>query len=86
MHTVELLQEAIGLAERLGYTVRQEWLAGAEGGACELKGRKYLFLDVSASPLDQLDQVLQSLRKEPISPSLPLPDPLADLLGLRKSA
>ena len=86
MHTVELLQEAIGLAERLGYTVRQEWLAGAEGGACELKGRKYLFLDVSASPLDQLDQVLQSLRKEPISPSLPLPGPLADLLGLRKSA
>ena len=86
MHTVELLQQAIRLAERLGYTVRQEWLAGAEGGACELKGRKYLFLDLSAGPMDQLDQVLHSLRREPISPSLPVPAPLQDLLGLRKSA
>lgn len=85
MHTVELLQQAIALAERLGYTVRQEWLTDAAGGACELKGRKYLFLDLSASPLDQLDQVLQSLRREPINPSLPLPAPLAELL-LRKSA
>jgi hypothetical protein len=86
MHTVELLKQAIRLAERLGYTVRQEWLDGAEGGYCELRGRKYLFLDPSASPMDQLDQVAQSLRKEPINPSLPVPAPLQELLGLRKSA
>lgn len=65
MHTIERLQEAIRQAERQGYTVRQEWLAGSNGGACEIKGRKYLFLDVAASPMDQLDQILQSLHNTP---------------------
>ena len=52
MHTVELLAEALNLAGRLGYEVRQEWLAGNGGGACELKGRKILFLDLALGPAD----------------------------------
>jgi hypothetical protein len=86
MHTVELLKQALRCAEQLGYTVRQEWLAGAGGGACEIKGRKYLFLDLTAGPADQLDQVVEALRQEPQLPSLPLGRELGDLLALRKSA
>ena len=33
MHTVEMLDQALDLAGRLGYTVRQEWLAGGGGAA-----------------------------------------------------
>jgi hypothetical protein len=86
MHTVELLKQALRYAEQLGYTVRQEWLGGAGGGACEIKGRKYLFLDLTAGPADQLDQVVDALRKEPPSPSLPMGPELGELLALRKSA
>lgn len=86
MHTVELLEQAVRTARQLGYTVRQEWLGGAGGGACEVRGRKFLFLDVTASPVDQLDQVLDALRKELPMPSLPVCRELAELLSLRKSA
>jgi hypothetical protein len=86
MHTVELLKHAVGHAQQLGYTVRQEWLGGAGGGACEVQGRKFLFLDVTASPRDQLDQVVDALRSEPSVRSLPLCRELDDLLTLRKSA
>ncbi|MHB1033552.1 MAG: hypothetical protein ACYC35_01475 [Pirellulales bacterium] len=63
-HTVELLDEAIDLAKRLGFTVREEWLGGHGGGACEIKGRKCLFLDLALSPVEQLDQVAEALRAE----------------------
>lgn len=86
MHTVELLDEAISLAERLGYRVRQEWLGGNGGGGCELKGCKWLFLDLALDPTDQLDQVLDTLRREPLAPTLPIPPELQKLLALRKIA
>ncbi len=64
MSTVELLEQALALAKRLGYAVRQEWLGGSGGGACEIKGKKLLFLDLAETPLDHLDQVLELLRRE----------------------
>ena len=85
MHTVELLEEAIGLAERAGYKVRQEWLSGS-GGGCEVKGQKWIFLDLAAGPLDQLEQVVQTLRRDPDAISLPMPHPVRELLAVRKSA
>jgi hypothetical protein len=86
MHTVELLQQAVEHAQRLGYVVRQEWLDGAGGGACQLKGRKLLFLDLALGPVDQLDQVLNALRHDPQTPTLPIPPELCPLLDLRKTA
>ena len=47
MHTVELLQEAVDTARRLGYEVRQDWLGGNGGGHCLVRGRKWLLLDVA---------------------------------------
>jgi hypothetical protein len=86
MHTVELLAEALNLAGRLGYEVRQEWLGGNGGGACELKGRKILFLDLALGPADQLEMVVSALRGEPDALRLPMARELRETLAVRKTA
>ena len=68
MTTVELLQDAIRSAHRLGYQVRHEWLGGSGGGGCEIKGQKWLFVDLALTPIDQLEQVLETLRREQAVP------------------
>jgi len=86
MHTVEILEEALNLATRLGYTVRQEWLAGSGGGGCELKGRKLFFLDLDLGPDGQLEQVLDTLRRESDAAKLAMPHELRELLKMRQVA
>ncbi|MEI8376405.1 MAG: hypothetical protein WCJ35_26605 [Planctomycetota bacterium] len=86
MHTVVLIAHALNLAERLGYVIRQEWLEGSGGGGCELRGRKFLFVDLATSPADQLEMVLGVLRGEPRVAELSMPQELRDILRLRKSA
>ena len=57
---VELLEQAIRLAWKHGYNVRQEHLDGT-GGGCEFGGKKWIFVDLSLPHLDQLDQVRTAL-------------------------
>jgi hypothetical protein len=64
MHTVELLQEAMDVARRLGYEVRQDWLGGDGGGHCIVRGRKWLLLDVAQTVEEQLNVVAEALRGE----------------------
>ncbi|HVA50396.1 MAG TPA: hypothetical protein VNH11_28850 [Pirellulales bacterium] len=85
MHTVELLEEALGAARALGYRVRQEWLDGA-GGDCEIMGRKHLFLDLALSVQERLQIVLTALAREDGVSRLPLSAPLRRLLGLSRAA
>jgi len=80
MHTIELTEQALDLCQKLGYEIRQEWLGGDCGGGCEIKGRKVLFLDLALGPVDQLDQVLETLRHDPKASSLPMPHQLRGLL------
>lgn len=63
MHTVELLDEAIALARRLGYTVRLEALDG-HAGSCVVAGRKLLLVDLAAGPAERLETVLDALRED----------------------
>jgi hypothetical protein len=86
MHTVEILEQALDLASRLGYTIRQESLAGNGGGGCELKGRKLFFLDLDLAPDEQLEQVLHTLRREPEAVNLPMPHELRERLKVRRIA
>ena len=86
MHTVVVLAHALNVAERLGYVIRQEWLEGNGGGGCELRGRKFLFIDLATSPADQFEMVLAVLRREPRTGELSMPQELRDLLRLRKIA
>ncbi len=65
MHTVELLEQSLELAEQLGYKIRQEWLGGTGGGACEFSGQKWIFVDLALNTVEQLDQVSSALRDDP---------------------
>jgi hypothetical protein len=85
MHTVEMLEHSLDLATQLGYTIRQESLAGG-GGSCEIRGRKLFFLDLDLGPDEQLERVLDTLRREPEAVNLPMPQELRELLKVRKVA
>jgi hypothetical protein len=81
MHTtVSLVAQAVTVAQRLGYEVRQEWLGGKGGGRCELRGRKLLFLDLAQGPAEQLEGLLGTLRLEPGALGVPMPHSLSVLL------
>jgi hypothetical protein len=62
MHTIEKLERAIAEAVQRGYDVRMEPLGGASGGLCEFGKRRWIFVDVTASVAEQLEQVLSALR------------------------
>jgi hypothetical protein len=89
MHTVELLEQALDLAERSGIVVRQDWFAGGPAGCCQVKGRQWLLLDLALSPAEQLEQVLQALasvdKVDEVDAAATNPQ-LQKLLSLRKAA
>ncbi len=86
MHTVELLEEAIALAMQSGFKIRQEWFGGSAAGACELKGQKWIFIDLALSPREQLDQVMGALHGLEGSPELTMSLPLRTMLETRRAA
>jgi hypothetical protein len=87
MHTVELMEQAVDVAERLGYTIRQEWLGGAGGGGvCEFGGQKWIFVDIALNAVEQLDQLANALQQDPGIYLLELSTPLQQLLGVRRAA
>jgi hypothetical protein len=86
MHTVELLQEALETARRLGYEIRQDWLGGDGGGHCLVRGRRLLLLDVAQSPDEQLDVVIEALRGESRMASLKISRSMAERLEQRAVA
>lgn len=81
MHTVELLEEALGAAKRLGYSLRQEWLGGAGGGACEIGRKKWLFIDLAQNQTEQLGMVIETLREEEVIAQMQLSPELRGLIG-----
>ena len=70
MHTVEKLERAIAEAVQRGYEVRMEPLGGASGGLCEFGKRRWIFVDMTASVAEQLEQVLSALRTEAKKPEI----------------
>ena len=86
MHTVQLLSQTLEVAESLGYGVRHEWLGGGMGGACEIAGRRWLFVDLALNPVEQLDQVVRALKRDPGVHTLPLPAHLRQLFDLPRAA
>jgi hypothetical protein len=86
MHTVEMLERLKELAEQAGYTIRHEWLGGSGGGKCEFAGRKWIFVDLSLSVVEQLDQVAAALKDDPAVWLLDLPVPVTRALGRRMAA
>ncbi|QDV24995.1 hypothetical protein [Aureliella helgolandensis] len=62
MHSVDVLEEALELARQSGFEVRHEWLGEATGGACRIGSRRLLFVDLSLTADEQLQQVVTALR------------------------
>jgi hypothetical protein len=86
MHTVELLEDALRTAERLGYRTRQEWLGGTGGGACEFAGQRWIFVDLALTAIEQLEQVTDALRNDPAIYVAELSPSLRAQLGIRAAA
>lgn len=86
MHTVELLDEAVALAIECGFGVRQEWFGGCRAGACEIKGHRWIFIDLALTPREQLEQVLEALREFAEFPQSSLSPQLRALLKVRRAA
>ncbi len=86
MHTVEVLDRALTVAESLSYRIRHEWLGGSGGGACEFAGRKWIFVDLALTVTEQLDQVLEALRSEPAIHTVSMPAEIRRLLDRKLAA
>jgi len=86
MHTADLLDEALAIAIDLGYQLRQEWLGGEGGGACEVHGQRLLFIDLAQSPAELLETVATALENDPQLAQVSMSEPLRRLLVRRKSA
>jgi hypothetical protein len=61
MSTTAPLDAALESARQQGFRIRCEWLGGAGGGACELRGERWLFVDLALDPGEQLEIVLAAL-------------------------
>ncbi|MFO0897931.1 MAG: hypothetical protein U0836_10955 [Pirellulales bacterium] len=61
MHIAAQLEAALEQARRQGFRLRSEWLGGAGGGACEIRGERWLFVDLALEPSEQLELVLAAL-------------------------
>lgn len=88
MRTVEKLEELTALAERMGYQIRYEPLAGAGGGVCEFGGKQWLFVDLNLNVAERLDLITESLRDDPSLPISELSEELRAHFGFlnRRSA
>ena len=86
MHTAQLLSHAIGLARRVGYSVREEALEGAGGGHCVIRDQKWLLLDLTQTHQEQFNDVLDALRCETSLDWSAVPEGLIDYLRVPRAA
>jgi hypothetical protein len=61
MNTIDRLESVLRAARAAGFQVRHEWLGGQGCAACELHGRKLLFVDLALDPVEQLQQIAEAL-------------------------
>ena len=59
------LRALLEIAERLGLQVRRVPLGGDGGGLCMVKGKRMLFVDLSADTATQCDRTLAALSSIP---------------------
>ena len=86
MHHLELLEQALSVARKLGFLVREEYVGDIDGGSCVVRGQKMLFLDPQLSIPDRLVIVCEALAAEEQLDRSNLPDELAQRLIVRRAA
>lgn len=63
--TLGLLQEALQLAQDLGYRVREEPLGDLPGGACVVGDARHVLINLEHTVSDRLDVLLRALAADP---------------------
>ncbi len=58
MHTIDLLEQTLTMAERAGIQVRREWLGDMPGGLCRIGATRVLYTNLSLSAEEQLQQLV----------------------------
>jgi hypothetical protein len=86
IHCVELLEMALATASALGYRIREDALGGPSGGACQLKGQKWLFIDPTLSSRERLQLVVDALAADPLTSTVEVPPALTNVIGSRRAA
>ena len=86
MHHLELLEQALTVARKVGFLVREEYVGDIDGGSCVVRGQKMLFLDPQLSIPDRLVIVCEALAAEEQLDRSNLPDELAQRLIVRRAA
>ena len=86
MKVVEQLERCLELARQVGYGIRHEWLDSSGGGACEIGGKRWSFVDLAQSPAEQLDQVVEAIYGEPGLAEIGLPEEVQSLFDNRRAA
>jgi hypothetical protein len=76
IHSIELLEMALAAVEKLGYRIREDSLDGFAGGACQLKGQKWLVIDPALASRERLELVIDALAADPGVTAIDLPAPL----------
>ena len=66
MSTIEQIDHLVNIAEQLGYRIRYDYFGGTGGGVCEYSGKKFLFLDLALTAVEQLEQLQIALANEPL--------------------
>ncbi|GIW90084.1 MAG: hypothetical protein KatS3mg109_0516 [Pirellulaceae bacterium] len=85
MNSLTLLEETFRIARRLGYGIRQEWI-GSGGGLCEVRGRRWIFVDLSQSVSEQLAMMAQILGRDPRIDQVTMSEALRSYLHSRRAA
>ena len=86
MHSVELMEHALATAQQLGWRIRYENLGEVGGGPCEIAGKKWIFIDLALTPIEQFQQVLDALKSDAGIYTVVVPACLHELLGIRSAA
>jgi hypothetical protein len=86
MGTIDEMEAALAVAIKLGYRIRYENLRGQGGGSCEIAGRRWLFVDLTLSPGEQLLQVRNALRSHVRAEHAPQGDIQSVADGPRRAA
>ena len=74
MNQVLRFDEWLEVAKELGYQPRFEYFGGTGGGVCRVGKKRWLFIDLAKSQLEQLDAVIQALASDPLLETLDLTD------------
>ena len=86
MHSVQRMEAAIALAQRIGWKVRYEYLGEVGGGACEIACQKWIFVDLALTPYEQFDQVIEALKGDAAIHTVDVPECLREDLELWRRA